>query len=187
MTFRLKCRNKGAAYGRPFVFVQRKKRCSREAGFRGGSRNSPPRAGGLNRPVRFMAGRPAEVMSHIGGHGLCHPPAPCGLRWTGGKQPQRRICPKHSCRVVRCGSGSGWKTSLLPSSEVLRAALPPTLSSGRDATGGVNRQVYDLRHYPSLAKLGIGRLETRFRVAQSTACLTRGLRVSPENFSFSLF
>jgi len=92
------------------------------------------------------------------------------------KQPQRWICPKHSRRIVRCESGSGYKTSLLPSSEVLRAALPPCYLLGRDATGGVNRRVYDLRHYPSLAKLGIGRLETWFRVVQYTACLPRFAR-----------
>jgi len=34
--------------------------------------------------------------------------------------------------------------------------LCPLLSlAGRDATGGVNRQVFDLRHYPSLAKVGL--------------------------------
>lgn len=116
-----------------------------------------------------------KAMPHIGGHGR-----------QPRKQPQR-IYPKHSRRVVRCGSGSGWKTSYLAAGGFEGGASPLLSLPGRDATGGVNRRVYDLRHYASLAKLGIGRLETRFRVAQSTACLTRGLRVSPEIFLFGFF
>ncbi|MFN3701804.1 MAG: hypothetical protein ACK4VI_09850 [Alphaproteobacteria bacterium] len=125
----------------------------------------------MNRPERFKAGRPDEAMPHIGGYARSIDAALCGA--------------EVACGVKR----PAWQQ------DVLRAVLAPASSDGRaqarpygEGCNGRGKQAAGtLQHYPSLAKLGIGRLETRFRVAQSTACLTHGLRVSPENFSFSLF